>query len=929
MIVKKCPSCQNEVPSDVPEGLCPTCLLESAQGDALSILPAPDREVIANAFPQLTELELIGQGGMGFIYKALQPELDRTIALKILSPELGKDPAFTERFAREARVLGKLNHPHIVTIFEHGENDGFFYLMMEFVDGVNLREAMLAQKFTPEQALAIIPDICDALQSAHDQGIWHRDIKPENILLDQDGKVKIADFGIARIIGDRGLNFTLTTTGNALGSAPYMSPEQHEDPHKVDHRADIYSLGVVLYEMLTGELPLGRFPPPSERASVDQRIDELVLRTLEKERELRQQSAAQIKTDIAHMERNKDQTSQVAPLPANAIAPISLRGLTLFLGGTVLALVAGPLTTGNTQGILLSIAAVIGIAGFVMTLVALTQMRRGEIPVGLRWSLRSSIILLAGLFLIIVTLRQKPSNPDARALQEEVTLVKKAKKSVKSVSVIEIHRSKATPAEISGYAQMLVSDKVINKSINDYSLDELFKIDSFAAREQIRNSITIKQVKGSNLFQVEVLTDSKQKAQQISCAVLQTYNTLRRELARYSFRVVDHQKGWSNETAKMMQARCSIKIDKQQASKEEIHANIIEMNRLAHLADYKKFALLISSKEREEKDLVNLMSLFFGEIEIIKEVSSFKPEDISEPDPSGLPSKPIMATSQHFIKVRKSDGSLQYVLTFFDSDGRLAYFEISHSYRGVYQVRLTPNEGLPLRFLETNLPDDYSIEAVDGEKNLFHIISEGFASYKDLEDNHSLDSNFQSLKKLLHSNLGAELTLVSTHFPKHPWIVERYDPEVSQRVYEITRMQMSYPADVMEPFSGRGDFRKPMRKFVEGQLELIVSDQTINRAINDYQLDKLFNTDKADLLKKIKNTIRAEQLGGTDLIQVEVFHENKEQAQQISYAIVHSSDTIRKELAKEKGLEIESHTVHERGWSPEVAKTMEARKKSN
>ena len=138
---------------------------------------------------------------MGFVYKAHQLELNRHVALKILSPELGKDPAFRERFVREARILGKLSHPRIVTIYEHGENEGFFYLMMEYVDGVNLREAMSAQKFTPEQALAIIPDICDALQSAHDQGVWHRDIKPENILLDQDGQVKIADFGIARIVG--------------------------------------------------------------------------------------------------------------------------------------------------------------------------------------------------------------------------------------------------------------------------------------------------------------------------------------------------------------------------------------------------------------------------------------------------------------------------------------------------------------------------------------------------------------------------------------------------------------------------------------------------------------------------------------------------------------------------------------------------------
>ena len=125
--MKNCPTCQNEIPSDAPEGLCPNCLLESVQEDTIFVSPAPEVTLIDKAFPQLTEFELIGQGGMGFIYKAQQPDLDRTIALKILSPELGKDPAFTERFAREARVLGKLNHPHIVTIFEHGENDGFFY----------------------------------------------------------------------------------------------------------------------------------------------------------------------------------------------------------------------------------------------------------------------------------------------------------------------------------------------------------------------------------------------------------------------------------------------------------------------------------------------------------------------------------------------------------------------------------------------------------------------------------------------------------------------------------------------------------------------------------------------------------------------------------------------------------------------------------
>lgn len=266
----------------------------------------PSLAAVAAAFPQLEILSQIGQGGMGVVFKARQPGLDRVVALKILCPELGRDPAFAERFAREARVLAKLNHPNIVSVFEHGESGGFFYLLMEYVDGVNLRQAMRAGRFTPEQALAVVPGICDALQAAHAQGIWHRDIKPENILLDARGAVKIVDFGIARLVGDPARDFTLTRTGAALGSAPYMAPEQHEKPHEVDHRADIYSLGVVIYEMLTGELPLGRFPAPSRRAAVSARIDEIVFQTLEKERELRQQSAAEVKTDVHRATRDGD-----------------------------------------------------------------------------------------------------------------------------------------------------------------------------------------------------------------------------------------------------------------------------------------------------------------------------------------------------------------------------------------------------------------------------------------------------------------------------------------------------------------------------------------------------------------------------------------------------------------------------------------------
>jgi serine/threonine protein kinase len=255
-------------------------------------------EELASAFPNLEILELIGHGGMGFVFKARQIKLDRLIALKILPQSLAADPAFAERFTREGRVLARLNHPNIVTIHDFGQANGFFYLLMEFVDGVSLRQAMRAGGFTPAQALAVVPKICEALQFAHNEGILHRDIKPENILLDSRGRVKIADFGIAKLLGEPQVAAGLTGSGAALGTPHYMAPEQLEHPQEVDQRADIYSLGVVFYEMLTGELPIGRFAPPSEKSTVDPRVDEVVLRTLEKERERRTRTADEVKTQV-------------------------------------------------------------------------------------------------------------------------------------------------------------------------------------------------------------------------------------------------------------------------------------------------------------------------------------------------------------------------------------------------------------------------------------------------------------------------------------------------------------------------------------------------------------------------------------------------------------------------------------------------------
>ncbi len=302
-----CPKCGLPIPAAAPQGLCPKCVLVGVAAHTDVGAPAtatgeiPSLERIAAAFPQLAILELVGRGGMGFVFKARQPHLDRLVALKLLPDKLARDAQFAERFNREGRVLARLNHPNIVSVFDFGQTGGFYYLLMEFVDGVNLRQAMRAGRFSPAEALSIVPKICEALQYAHEQGILHRDIKPENILLDARGRVKIADFGIAKLVGDEPSNITLTNTGAALGTPHYMAPEQLEKPSTVDHRADIYSLGVVFYEMLTGELPIGRFAAPSSKTPVNASVDDIVFRTLEKDRERRFQSAGEMKTQVEHV----------------------------------------------------------------------------------------------------------------------------------------------------------------------------------------------------------------------------------------------------------------------------------------------------------------------------------------------------------------------------------------------------------------------------------------------------------------------------------------------------------------------------------------------------------------------------------------------------------------------------------------------------
>ncbi|MFT5468906.1 MAG: putative Ser/Thr protein kinase [Verrucomicrobiales bacterium] len=356
----QCPKCSAELPLGAPGGLCPLCLMAGAMeptGPAGEKPEPPSIEEVQAAFEQLEILEVIGVGGMGVVYRAKQTALNREVALKLLAPHREQEPGFAERFTREAQALAAMNHPNIVTIHDFGQAGGFFYLLMEFIDGVNLREAMKAGKFTPEEALAIVPPICEALQYAHDCGIVHRDIKPENLLLDKAGHVTVADFGIARILNlaepnedgsaQENIDSTLTV-GTALGTPNYMAPEQADAPEKVDHRADIYSLGAVFYEMLTGAPPKGPISPPSTRGvRIDVRLDQIVLRALADSPELRWQSATDLRTEVETVVSNQAAVHATPPpIPPAAAAPESrkmrrfgaalLATIALSLGGFVL-----------------------------------------------------------------------------------------------------------------------------------------------------------------------------------------------------------------------------------------------------------------------------------------------------------------------------------------------------------------------------------------------------------------------------------------------------------------------------------------------------------------------------------------------------------------------------------------------------------------
>jgi serine/threonine protein kinase len=326
MDLLECSKCRNPITSGIADrlgGVCLECLRRFAmtpEGEpAAEDLPLK----VGSTFRGYQILQLIARGGMGVVYKARQLDLDRVVALKVLSPDLAREPGFARRFNEEAKALALLSHPNIVQVFDFARTPELYYLVLEFVHGRSLRQLLNETRPGVRESRQILSQVCAALAHAHDQGIIHRDIKPENVLVALDGRVKVADFGLAKILRHDDLGNGSTRTGLVMGTPRYMAPERFDRPDSVDHRCDIYALGVVLYELLTGAVAEGRFGPPSGHPGIPPEFDRIVFKALAQEPDRRYQNVSELRGDL--------EAAPASPVADSRRRALSFGGV-LFLG---------------------------------------------------------------------------------------------------------------------------------------------------------------------------------------------------------------------------------------------------------------------------------------------------------------------------------------------------------------------------------------------------------------------------------------------------------------------------------------------------------------------------------------------------------------------------------------------------------------------
>ncbi len=305
-----CPRCGAPFsPLDGLSGICPKCAFAAV---IETERPGPEggADDLVHNLRGLSDIRQLGKGGMGVVYRARQVHLDRDVAVKVISSSLVSDPEFQARFQREAKVLASFEHPNIVTIHDFGIEGSLEYFVMEHVEGSSIRQEMNQTILEQDRSLRILMNVASAISYAHDKGVVHRDIKPENVLVRRDGRVKVVDFGIARLVGERPDGMQMTATGEVIGTPVYMAPEQRAGARTVGPLVDVYALGIMAYEMLTGKAPKGPVPPIP---GVDPRIDAVIRRAIDPDPERRCPSVRVFERELRRVLEPEEEKESTQP----------------------------------------------------------------------------------------------------------------------------------------------------------------------------------------------------------------------------------------------------------------------------------------------------------------------------------------------------------------------------------------------------------------------------------------------------------------------------------------------------------------------------------------------------------------------------------------------------------------------------------------